>query len=93
MFVGRAIMGEGGTTTATSGQRFIATTAEEKLCLRLRQLAKSGQFQIIVITVNPLCLRSYSQIERLDGASIRVKQEADNAVQQTENRERQVGSH
>ena len=58
--------------TDANEQRFRASTAEEKLILRLRQLAKTGTFQIAILTVNPLAIRVYSQIERLDGVVIRA---------------------
>ena len=43
------------------------TPAEEKLILRLRHLAGlSDEFQVFIITLHPLALRVYSQVERLE---------------------------
>lgn len=43
------------------------TPAEEKLILRLRHLSgQSDEFQVFIITLHPLALRVYSQVERLE---------------------------
>ena len=43
------------------------TPAEEKMILRLRHLSgQSDEFQVFIITLHPLALRVYSQVERLE---------------------------
>lgn len=57
---------------------FKVTPAEEKLILRLRQLAKEPVPQSVLVTVNPLQIQrlTYSKIERLESAISADNQEA-----------------